>query len=132
MEKDDDDFDAPAYFSDEYASVYKKYTVTRKMAMMMGRQERAFAIDGDFVYIMPPENKNLLFDNVKTISFHISNVVACKQIKKSNPIFKLTCNKDRETKTYEFEAATPQEAYEICTKIHFMSQFNKGTVGTRR
>jgi hypothetical protein len=126
LERDDDDFETPAYISEEYASIYKKYTVTRKMPMV-GRQERGFSIDGDFIYIMPPENRNL-FDNVRTISVHISNIVSCKQVKKSSPMFKLVCLKDRDTKTFEFEAATVQEAVEICTKIHFMTQFTKGNM----
>lgn len=57
----------PTYFSsDEYTSAYKKYNVVRKLPMIMGRQERVFAIDGEYIYIMPPENRNF-FDTVKTV-----------------------------------------------------------------
>jgi hypothetical protein len=64
----DTDYEGPAYISEEYTSVYKKYNVMRKMPKIMGRQERVLAIDGDYIYIMPPENKNL-FDSVKTVPF---------------------------------------------------------------
>lgn len=128
-ETDQEEYEQPVYRSDEYTSVYKKFNVTRKMAKMMGRHERVLAIDGDYVYIMPPENKNL-FDSVKTTSFHINSVVSCKQMKKSWPSFKMSVQRERDVKIYEFEAASPQEAFEICSKIHFMSQFNKPSAAT--
>lgn len=183
LERDDDDFQQPAYISDEYTSVYKKYTVTRKLHLQMmlgtsGRaQERTLAIDGDFIYLMPPESRGAVFglgrgESMKTLSFHISNVISCKQIKRASPVFKLTISltnnasssnnpsipnstasslatgsgqgmggsggsgtagegrtlRDRDVKVYEFEAQSTQEAHEICSKIHFMSQFNKGSL----
>jgi hypothetical protein len=51
---------------DEYTSAYKKFVVTRKMNMM-GRQERVLAIDGDYIYILPSEQRNI-FDSVKTVN----------------------------------------------------------------
>jgi hypothetical protein len=35
--------------------------------MLVGRHERLFTIDGDYIHIMPLENKNL-FDTMKTVS----------------------------------------------------------------
>lgn len=97
-----------AYISEEFSAVYKKYTIWRK-TNMMGRQERILAVDGDYIYILPSEQKNF-FDNLKTISFHISSVLSCLQSKKSSPTFKISFQKDRETKVYEFDAVNPQEA----------------------
>ncbi|KAI3644569.1 hypothetical protein MP228_010733 [Amoeboaphelidium protococcarum] len=122
----DVDYDEPQYIPDEYTSVYKRYNVTRKMPMIMSKIERIMAIDGDYIYFMPPENRNF-FDSVKTVSFHIANIVSCKQAKKSTT-FKMVIVKDngkQDTKTYEFDAQSPSEAQEICTKIHFMTQFYK-------
>jgi hypothetical protein len=140
-QEEEDQSESPQYIAEEYSSVYRKYNVSRKMAMMMGRQDRVLAIDGDYVYIMPPENKNMLFDNVKTTSFHISAVVSCQLQRKGSVSFKLTVQRDKETKAYEFDAATAQEArtsfsfvyllnsssvVEICSKISFMAQLNRG------
>lgn len=69
-DREADQFDLPAQLSDEYTSVYKKYTVTRKMPMIIGKQERILAVDGDYIYIMPPENKHI-FDSVRTVLFQI-------------------------------------------------------------
>ena len=69
----DVDFVIPPQITDEYTSVYKKYTVYKKLAMIMSRQERVLAIDGDYVYIMAPETKNL-FDTVKTVFERIFNL----------------------------------------------------------
>jgi hypothetical protein len=66
IDQESEDDVVPAYFSEEYTSVYKKYMVSRKMSSFMGRQERVLAIDGDYIYIMPPENRNI-FDSVKTV-----------------------------------------------------------------
>lgn len=131
-ETDTSELQVPAYISDEATSIYKKYIVIKKATMIMGKQERVFAIDGDFIYIMPPENKNI-FDNVKPISVHISHVVSCKTVKQSYSSFKLvTMVKDKDNKTYEFEAANPQEAQEICAKINFISQFHQGNLTARK
>jgi hypothetical protein len=40
--------------------------VIRRTAMFGGRTERVLAIDGDYLHIMPAENKSF-FDSVKTV-----------------------------------------------------------------
>jgi hypothetical protein len=45
------------------------------MPMFVGRQDRIFAVDGDYIRIMPPENRNL-FDTVKTVSIQKQRVGA--------------------------------------------------------
>jgi hypothetical protein len=100
--------------------------------MFVGRHERVLAIDGDYIHIMPPENKTF-FDNIKTVmnpgstddpspgcssfslclgqsSFHINTVISCKQNKKGSTAIKLLCQRDRDTKAYDLECNTPQEA----------------------
>lgn len=115
-----------SYETDQYTSVYKRYLVTRKIPMIMSKQERVLAIDGDYVYILPSNENRNLFDPVKTHSFHVSSVTSCKQVKKHPVSFKISFKKDGDiVKTYEFEATTVPEASEICGRISFMSRFSK-------
>lgn len=79
------------------------------MPMFVGKRESNLAIDGDYIHIMPPEHKGM-FDSVKTSSFHVNSVVACKQSKKARNHFKITVVKDQSHKTYDFEAENAKEA----------------------
>ncbi|KAL1918770.1 uncharacterized protein VTP21DRAFT_2792 [Calcarisporiella thermophila] len=110
--------------SSEYTTAYKKYTVNRKtpVLMGMGRHERVLAIDGEYIHLMPPEQK---FDKTKTSSYHISSVISCKQSKKVPTNFKLMVYKNRDTKAYELEVETAKEAHEICARIQFLIQVHK-------
>lgn len=109
-------------------SSYKRYTVNRKMPMFVGKRESVLAIDGDYVHIMPPE-KTGMFDSVKTTSFHVSQVLSCKQSKKAPSNFKIVVLKERDHdhKTYELEAESAKDAREICSRIHFLMQVSRAT-----
>lgn len=48
-------------------SQYKKYNVSRKMPMFVSKRVYVLAIDGDYIHLMPPENKGM-WDSVKTVS----------------------------------------------------------------
>jgi hypothetical protein len=84
------------------------------MPMFVGKRESVLAIDGDYVHIMPPE-KTGMFDSVKTTSFHVSQVLSCKQSKKAPSNFKISVIKDRDHdhKTYELEAETAKDARKL-------------------
>ncbi|CAG8525138.1 10888_t:CDS:2, partial [Dentiscutata heterogama] len=100
----------PLYFSsNEFMSVYKKYTVNRKIPMFVGRHERVLAIDGDYIHIMPSETRTM-FESVKTSSYHITSVMSCKVNKKAPSNFKLVIYRDSGTKTYDFEAESTKLA----------------------
>ncbi|CAG8551389.1 7299_t:CDS:2, partial [Funneliformis caledonium] len=100
----------PQYVSsNEYMSVYKKYTVNRKIPMFVGRHERVLAIDGDYIHIMPSETRTM-FESMKTSSYHITNVLSCKTNKKAPLNFKLEIYRDSGTKTYDFEAESAKLA----------------------
>ncbi|KNE70578.1 hypothetical protein AMAG_14703 [Allomyces macrogynus ATCC 38327] len=141
---------------------YKKFTVLRKMPMFMGRQERVLALDGEYLHILPAENRQFFDNHVKTSSYHMSSVIACKQNKKLPSQFRLelvraaagalptatapvstaagatangagagstsagaptaTSLPGGETKVYEFEAADPATAAEICSQISLRVQ----------
>ncbi|KAF9919788.1 hypothetical protein FBU30_010534 [Linnemannia zychae] len=99
--------------------IYREYTLNRKRrGGYVGHHEQVLAIDGDYIRIMPSSSRNLLFDSGKTASYLKNSIHDCKQSKKAPSHFKLTVIRgDREKKTYEFEAKSPQQTQEICQRI---------------
>ena len=72
---------SPRYLADEYSSVYKKFTVSRKAtAMHIGRAERVLAIDGEYVYMMPPPESKNLFDSVRTVRCKGVRMCVCVRV----------------------------------------------------
>jgi len=67
---------------------YKKYTVWRKQAMRL-MSERIFAIDGEYVHIMPASGGKMVEGDGKTTTVHFSNVVGCKVSHKHPTNFKV-------------------------------------------
>ncbi|KAF9475732.1 hypothetical protein BDN70DRAFT_840479 [Pholiota conissans] len=123
-------FTKPKRFSDnagtelsllDFRAAYKKYTIYRKIPMLVARQERTLAIDGDYIHIMPSANKaKAVFDNGKTSSFHIKSIAGCAQPNKNSAIFKLMlirATTSATSKRYDFEAETPKLAAEIVANI---------------
>ena len=53
----------------------------------MSRHERILAIDGEYVHIMPSDQKTI-FESPKTTSIHISAIIGCKVYKKAPTNFK--------------------------------------------
>ncbi|KAK0207957.1 stress-activated map kinase interacting protein 1-domain-containing protein [Desarmillaria ectypa] len=102
----------------DYTAAYKKYTISRKMPMLVAKQEKTLAIDGVYIHIMPSTNKaKAVFDNGKTYSYHIKSIVDCQQSTKSSNIFKLVLTGN---KRYDFEAESPRLAGEIVQTIRSM------------
>ncbi|KAF8582554.1 SIN1-domain-containing protein [Ramaria rubella] len=100
----------------DFTTAYKKYTVYRKMPMLIVRHERTLAMDGDYIRIMPPATRAFL-DSMKTSSYHIKTVIACTQSAKSSSNFKLVVWRDGSNKRYDFEAESPKVAAEIVRNI---------------
>jgi len=71
------------------SSNYKKYTVWRKQAMRL-MSERLFAIDGEYVHIMPASGGKMVEGDGKTTTVHFSNVVGCKVSRKHPTNFKVS------------------------------------------
>jgi hypothetical protein len=69
---------------------YKKYTVWRKQAMRM-TSEKIFAIDGDYIHIMPASGGKLAELDGKLTTVHFSNVVGCKVSRKHPANFSVRC-----------------------------------------
>ncbi|KAI0795653.1 stress-activated map kinase interacting protein 1-domain-containing protein [Abortiporus biennis] len=103
----------------DYTTAYKRYTVYRKLPMLVTRSARMLAIDGGYIHIMPQANKaKNVFDSGKTSSYDIKSIVACQQSNKNSATFKLVVHRDAErNKRYEFEAESPKIANEIVMTI---------------
>lgn len=102
--------------SQDFTAAYKKYTVYRKMPMIIGKQERTLAIDGPYIHIMPTANKaaKTVFDNGKTSSYHINSFFSCQTGKTPSSAFRFVVRRgDGGHKRYEFEAENPKLANEI-------------------
>ncbi|KAI8799398.1 stress-activated map kinase interacting protein 1-domain-containing protein [Cladochytrium replicatum] len=108
--------------SDEYSNMYKQYTVTHRA--FVGRQQRQLTIDADYIYLMAPESR-LFSEMLKMSSFHISMVQSCRQTKKQSTHFKLVVLKNGDSRSYELEASTAEEAAEICQRITILAQIKK-------
>ncbi|KAH9991561.1 stress-activated map kinase interacting protein 1-domain-containing protein [Russula vinacea] len=104
--------------SQDFTAAYKKYTVYRKMPMIVGKHERTLAIDGPYIHIMPTTNKaaKAVFDSGKTSSYHIHSVVSC-QSGKSSSALRILVHRDGGNKRYEFEAESAKLANEIVQTI---------------
>ncbi|KAJ3781997.1 stress-activated map kinase interacting protein 1-domain-containing protein [Lentinula aff. detonsa] len=102
----------------DFTAAYKKYTIYRKLPMLVARQEKTLAIDGQYVHIMPSTNKAAkVFDSGRTMSYHIKTIVDCQQSLKTPNNFKLVYSRAGGDKRYVFEAETPKLANEIVQAV---------------
>jgi len=113
---------------------YLKYTVWRKASMsFMARHERILAIDGEYVHVMPSDQKTLFENSSKTTSIHISTIIGCKTYRKMPSSFKIVVLRpQRETKLkrYDFEAMNEEQAIELVEELRkAMGRFNGGAEG---
>ncbi|KAL5598903.1 hypothetical protein BROUX41_003776 [Berkeleyomyces rouxiae] len=99
---------------DELGSAnYKKYTVWRKQTMrLVGTSERSLVIDGEYIHIIPAAGAS-----GKTTTVHFSNAVGCKVLRKHPTNLKLMVYKGTESKRYDFEAKSADEASEIVMEL---------------
>jgi hypothetical protein len=81
---------------------------------------------------MPGEatHTKALFENPgKTTTVHFSSVIGSKVSKKHPRMFRVLVFKERETKRYDFEAASHEEAEEIVSEIRGgLERFHDGIV----
>ncbi|KAL1941517.1 hypothetical protein VTO73DRAFT_6956 [Trametes versicolor] len=103
----------------EFMNAYRKYTVYRKVPMLVARSARVLAIDGGYIHIIPTVTKaKHVFDSGKTSSYHLKSVVTCSQSSKNSATFKLIVHSGADrNKRYEFEAESPKLAAEIVQTI---------------
>ncbi|KAI8626856.1 SIN1-domain-containing protein [Xylariaceae sp. FL1651] len=106
---------------------YKKYVVWRKQPMrFVGLNERIIAIDGEYVYIMPSSGGKVTREGGKTTTVHFSHVIGCSVSRRHPNNFKLLVFRDSESKRYDFETKSTQEAAEIVRELKKgISPYNK-------
>lgn len=106
-------------YQDLLSGAYHKYKVWRRQQMsLMNKHERALALDGDYIYIVPPEKHLHWHENVKTKSIHISQVYFVGKSKRVPEYFKLFIRRgQQDLKRYYFEAVSSQECTEIVSRI---------------
>lgn len=102
---------------------YKRYNVIRRQPMSLAPSHpRVLEISGEYMHIMPADpttTNRALYDPVqnKTTSVHFSNVVGCKVNRKHPKTFRVIIWREKESKRYDFEAATQGEADEIVAEL---------------
>lgn len=100
---------------------YLKYTVWRKASMsFMSRHERILAIDGEYVHVMPSDQKTLVENSSKTTSIHISTIIGCKTYRKLPSSFKIVVlrpQRESKLKRYDFEAINEEQAMELVGEL---------------
>lgn len=106
-------------YQDLFSGAYHKYKVWRRQQMsLMNKHERALALDGEYIYIVPPEKHLHWHENVRTKSIHISQVVLVRKSKRVPEYFKLFVQREQQDiKRYYFEAVSPEECNEIVSRI---------------
>ncbi|KAI8907823.1 stress-activated map kinase interacting protein 1-domain-containing protein [Gorgonomyces haynaldii] len=109
---------------EEYRSIYKQYYISYKH--LMGRHDRVLTIDGVYIHMVASEGKAFFDMGKPTNSFHASNIISVKLVKKTAS-FRLVVKKrsDSDVRQYDLEAQSPQEANEICTLINYMIKASK-------
>ncbi|RII23948.1 hypothetical protein CUC08_Gglean012780 [Alternaria sp. MG1] len=115
---------------------YRRYAVLRKQPMSFASStSRIIALDNEYIHIMPGESKTGARGGFgvegqgKTTTVHFSSVVGSKVSKKHPKMFRVIVFKERETKRYDFEAQSTNEAVEIVREIkNGVERFSQGIV----
>lgn len=114
-------------------SYYKRWPVTRKQPMSFASStSRTLAVDNEYLHIMPGEtgtSKQIFDQPAKTTTVHFSSVVGSKVSKKHPKMFRVVVFKEKETKRYDFEAQSGQDAINIVKEIkRGVDRFHEGIV----
>lgn len=118
---------------------YRRYAVLRKQPMSFASStSRILALDNEYIHIMPGESGakaggrgpgGWTEGQGKTTTVHFSSVVGSKVSKKHPKMFRMIVFKERETKRYDFEAGSGEEAGEIVREIkRGVARFQEGIV----
>ncbi|KAL6716922.1 Component of a membrane-bound complex containing the Tor2p kinase [Lecanora helva] len=103
-----------------YTAKYKKYNVIRRQPMSFAASHpRVLLMDEDYMHILPGETGKTLFDSsAKTSRVPFSMIVGCKVSRRHPKTFRVIIIRDKEdTKRYDFEAQTANDASEIVEEI---------------
>ncbi|MCO5588205.1 hypothetical protein L7F22_042160 [Adiantum nelumboides] len=114
----------------EIASVYKSYTVNRRMPTFLGRHERTLTIDGDWLHIIPTETRAFQ-THTTTTSYPIPSIVSCTQSRLPSS-FKVIVMRENDQKRYDFEAENSKIASEIVQEINALLRSTQGSASVRK
>lgn len=98
----------------------KRYQVLRRQPLSFAPSHpKVIALDGEYIHIMPAANMDLDGAGAggKTTSVHMRDVIGCKVARKHPKLIRILVYREKETKRYEFEAGSRQEAAEIVDEI---------------
>lgn len=115
------------------SGLYKRYNVIRKQHMSLAPSHpRVLELSGEFLHILPgdPGTANRgIYDPVvgKTVSVPFGSVVGCKVNRKHPKTFRMIIYREKETKRYDFEAASEREADTIVSDIRLGIETYKTT-----
>ena len=116
---------------------YRRYVVLRKQPMSFASSTtRIIALDNEYIHIMPGETGRragvvggVVEGQGKTTTVHFSSVVGTKVSKKHPKTVRLLVYREKETKRYDFEAASVDEAADIVKEIkRGVERFQEGIV----
>jgi hypothetical protein len=115
------------------ASYYRRWPVLRKQPMSFASStSRILAVDTEYVHIMPGDTgttKQLFDQPGKTTTVHFSSVVGSKVSKKHPRMFRVIVYKEKETKRYDFEAQSSEDAVAIVREVKKgVDRFHEGIV----
>jgi hypothetical protein len=106
----------------------KRYLVIRRQPLSFAPSHpRILALDAEFMHVMPASSTDPLNANAdpamappggKSTSVHLSSVVGCKVSRKHPKIVRVLVYREKETKRYDFESSSRDEAQEIATEIN--------------
>jgi len=98
---------------------FKRYHVVRKQPMSFSsNSNRVITLDSEFMHIMPSEGPKAMWETSgKPTTIPFSSVIGCKVSRKHTRMFRVSVFKERESKRYDFEAQTVDEAVEIVEEI---------------
>lgn len=113
------------------SSYYKRWPVLRKQPMSFTPStSRILALDAEYIHIMPGETgttKQIFDQPGKTTTVHFSSVVGSKVSKKHPRMFRVIVFKEKETKRYDFEAQSHEDALSIVKEIkRGLDRFHEG------
>lgn len=114
---------------------FQKYKIWRRQPMsFIQRHERVLALDGEYVHIMPSDDRAWYDYSPKTSTFHISQMIKCKMSRKIQNNFKVVVVKSTGvTKRYDLEAMNSTQAHEIVAKLKgLLSSYQMNKDSSRR
>ncbi|CAI6337646.1 unnamed protein product [Periconia digitata] len=103
------------------STYYRRWPVLRKQPMSFTPStSRILGLDAEYISIMPGETgttKQIFDQPGKITTVHFSSVVGSKVSKKHPRMFRLIVFKEKETKRYDFEAQSHEDAVSIVREI---------------